>query len=63
LAGVPALVPANAQTADQLLVRNRLATLASTWDSLAEVQQDAWIAARWAAWRAPARTFALCSFG
>jgi hypothetical protein len=39
------VVPANPQSADQLLVRNRLATLASTWDSLTEVQQDGWIAA------------------
>ena len=39
------VVPANPQTADQLLVRSRLATQAAAYDALTEAQQNAWIAA------------------
>ena len=39
------VVPANPQTADQLVVRSRLATQAQAYDALTEAQQDAWIAA------------------
>jgi hypothetical protein len=39
------VVPANPQTADQLVVRSRLAQRARAYDALTEAQQDAWIAA------------------
>jgi hypothetical protein len=39
------VVPANPQTADQLVVRSRLANRAAAYDALTEAQQDAWIAA------------------
>ena len=39
------VVPANPQTADQLVVRSRLASQAQAYDALTEAQQDAWIAA------------------
>ncbi len=39
------VVPANPQTGDQLLVRNRLALRAKAYDDLTETQQDAWVAA------------------
>ena len=39
------VVPANPQTADQLLVRSRLGLQAAAYDGLTEAQQDAWIAA------------------
>jgi len=39
------VVPANPQTADQLVVRSRLALQAQAYDALTEAQQDAWIAA------------------
>jgi hypothetical protein len=39
------VVPANPQTAEQLVVRSRLANTATAYDALTESQQDAWIAA------------------
>jgi hypothetical protein len=38
------VTPANPKTGDQLIVRSRLAMLASNYDSLTTAQQDAWIA-------------------
>jgi hypothetical protein len=39
------VVPANPQTASQLIVRSRLAVQAANYDNLTETQQNAWIAA------------------
>ena len=39
------VVPSNPQTAEQLVVRGRLASLAAAYDALTEAQQNAWIAA------------------
>src|SRR5512139_3273232 len=39
------VVPANPRSADQLVQRGYLASIASAYDSLSEDEQDAWIAA------------------
>jgi len=39
------VVPSNPQTAEQLVVRGRLASMAAAYDALTESQQNAWIAA------------------